>query len=118
MKIIKLKQLINEMSSKQNNYPPATVQLFTDGNKSTMLLLYKGDVRNTESYSDVSFKSSHQFDYLVSTLQQRSVGADEDVKSILRNLTPRELKMLKNNKIIVTTNIPNEILDLTGKNLG
>lgn len=113
-----LKKIINEMSSKQNNYPPATVQLFTDGNKSTMLLLYKGDIRNTESYADVSFKSSYQFDYLVSTLQQRSVGADEDVKSILRNLTPTELKMLKINKMIVTTNIPNEILDLTGRNLG
>lgn len=114
-----IKSLIKEVEDETGgNYPTATLQVFTDGGKRTQLLLYKGDARTSDKSSDVSFKTPTPFASIIRDLD-RTTGTrdDEDVKSILRNLTPEELKELETEKIIVTTNIPNEILDLTGKHI-
>jgi len=123
----KLKQLIKQLIKEEldaydleGNYPAATVQLFTGGGREgTTLLLYKGAAKSgSERTADVVYKTSTPFNYILNTLNKPSSNVDEeDVKSILRNLTPEELQQLNSEKKIVTTNIPNEILDLTGKNI-
>ena len=123
----KLKQLIKQLIREEldaydleGNYPTATVQLFTGGGREgTTLLLYKGAGKSgSERTADVVYKTSTPFNYILNTLSKPSSNVDEeDIKSILRNLTPEELQQLNSEKKIVTTNIPNEILDLTGKNI-
>lgn len=115
-----IKTLIKEVGEETGgDYPTATVQVFTGGGRQgTLLLLYKGDARTSERTSDVSFKTPTQFKYIVSGLNQKGGTQDEeDVKSVLRNLKPEELAELVKEKVIVTTSIPNEILDLTGKHI-
>ena len=123
----KLKQLIKQLIKEEldaydleGNYPAATVQVFTGGGREgTTLLLYKGASKSgSERTADVVYKTSTPFNYILNTVNKPSSNRDdEDVKSILRNLTPEELETLSVEKKIVTTNIPNEILDLTGKNI-
>jgi hypothetical protein len=123
----KLKQLIKQLIKEEldafdleGNYPAATVQVFTGGGREgTTLLLYKGASKSgSERTADVVYKTSTPFNFILNTVNKPSSNRnDEDVKSILRNLTPEELETLSVEKKIVTTNIPNEILDLTGKNI-
>jgi hypothetical protein len=104
----------------EGNYPAVTVQVFTGGGREgTTLLLYKGASKSgSERTADVVYKTSTPFNYILNTVNKPSSNREEeDVKSILRNLTPEELETLSFEKKIVTTNIPNEILDLTGKNI-
>lgn len=115
-----IKTLIKEVGEETGGeYPTATVQVFTGGGRQgTHLLLYKGDARETEKSSDVNFKTPTQFVDIVRTLNQKGGTQDEeDVKSVLRNLKPEELTELVKEKKVVTTSIPNEILDLTGKHI-
>lgn len=123
----KLKQLIKQLIKEEldaydleGNYPAVTVQVFTGGGREgTTLLLYKGASKSgSERTADVVYKTSTPFNFILNTVNKPSSNRnDEDVKSILRNLTPEELETLSVEKKIVTTNIPNEILDLTGKNI-
>lgn len=123
----KLKKLIKQLIREEldaydleGNYPAATVQIFTGGGREgTKLLLYKGAAKSgSERTADVVYKTNTPFNYILNTLNKTSSNVDEeDIKSVLRNLTPEELEQLNSEKKIVTTNIPNEILDLTGKNI-
>ena len=114
----KLTATLSEYDNSEGNYPAVTLQVFTNGGKSTHLLLYKGDARASERSSDVDFKTSTPFSSIVRSLKSTSgTRQDEDVKAILRNLTSGELAELIREKVILTTNIPNEILDLTGKHV-
>jgi len=115
-----IKTLIKEVGEETGgDYPTATVQVFTGGGRQgTHLLLYKGDARVTNKSSDVNYKTPTQFVDIVRRLNQKGGTQDEeDVKSVLRNLKPEELDELVKGKIVVTTSIPNEILDLTGKHI-
>ena len=115
-----IKTLIKEVGEETGGeYPTATVQVFTGGGRQgTHLLLYKGDARTSNKSSDVSFKTPTQFVDVIRSLNQKGgTQTEEDVKSVLRNLTPKELVELVKEKVIVTTSIPNEILDLTGAHI-
>lgn len=126
-----VKNLIREiLSDKEGMYPTATVQISTLSG--TTVLLYKGNARERDdAVSDVSFKTPTKFNsilnYVRSLKSKESVGekinldkfmtSDRDVISVLLNLTDEELNELQIEKIIVTNNVPNEILDLTGKHI-
>jgi hypothetical protein len=126
-----VKNLIREiLSDKEGMYPTATVQISTL--IGTTVLLYKGNAREQdEAVSDISFKTPTKFNsilnYVKSLKAKESAGekisldkfmtSDRDVISVLLNLTDKELNELQTEKIVVTDNIPNEILDLTGKHV-
>jgi hypothetical protein len=104
----------------EGKYPLSSVVVYTGGGREgTTLLLYKGSrYVDGDRSADVVFKSHTPFSTIVRTLD--SVGGsreDEDIKSVLRNLDRSELAELIREKAIDTTNIPNEILDLTGRHV-
>ena len=115
-----IKTLIKEVGEETGGeYPTATVQVFTGGGRQgTQLFLYRGDARTSNKSSDVSFKTPTQFADIIRSLKQKGgTQTEEDVKSVLRNLTDEERDELVKEKVIVTTSIPNEILDLTGAHI-
>jgi len=126
-----IKNIIKEIySDDEGLYPTATVQVSTLGG--TNVLLYKGNAKEkNEAISDVNYKTSTKFNNILSYVRnlkakeatgekislERFTTTDRDVISILLNLDNDELNQLETEKIVVTNNIPNEILDLTGKHI-
>ena len=126
-----IKNLIKEIySDDEGFYPTATVQISTLGG--TNVLLYKGNAKEKdEAISDVNYKTPTKFNNILNYVRNlkakessgekisldRFSTTDRDVISILLNLDNDELNVLENEKIVVTNNIPNEILDLTGKHI-
>jgi len=126
-----IKNIIKEIySNDQDLYTTATVQVSTLGG--TNVLLYKGNAKEKdEAISDVNYKTPTKFNNILSYVKnlkakeatgekislERFTTTDRDVISILLNLDNDELNQLETEKIIVTNNIPNEILDLTGKHI-
>ena len=124
---------LSEYDDSEGNYPTSTVQVYTGGGREgTRLMLYKGNARERDDVSsDVSYKTPTQFKNIVDDVKNlkakeaagqkisldRYMTTDRDVISVLLNLDDSELNTLANEKIIVTTNIPNEILDLTGRHI-
>jgi hypothetical protein len=124
---------LSEYDDSEGNYPTATVQVYTGGGREgTRLMLYKGNARTRDNVtSDVSYKTPTQFKSIVGYVKDlkakeaagqkisldRYMTTDRDVISVLLNLDDSELNTLANEKVVVTTNIPNEILDLTGKHI-
>lgn len=91
---------------KENTDSMSTVQIYTGGNRGTTLLLYKGDARGTDRSSDKHIKTPTQFMSLINSLDSTGdTAANEDIKNILKKLTPDELESLKSEKIIVTNNV-------------
>jgi len=125
-----IKNLIQEAISDEGNYPTVTVQISTLSG--TTVLLYKGNAKERdEAVSDVHYKTPTKFNSILSYVRslkskelagekislERFMTSDRDVISILLNLNDDELNELETEKIVVTNNIPNEILDLTGKHI-
>lgn len=125
-----IKSIIKEIYSDEGKYPTATVQISTLGG--TTVLLYKGNARERDdAVSDVHYKTPTKFNNVLSYVRDlkskefsgekisldRFMTTDRDVISILLNLDDNELNKLETEKIIVTNNIPNEILDLTGQHI-
>lgn len=124
---------LSEYDDSEGNYPTATVQVYTGGGREgTRLMLYKGNARERDDVvSDVSYKTPTQFKSIVGYVKElkakeaagqkisldRYMTTDRDVISVLLNLDDSELNTLANEKVVVTTNIPNEILDLTGRHI-
>lgn len=126
-----VKNLIREIISENEGiYPTATVQISTLSG--TTVLLYKGNARERdEAVSDVSFKTPAKFNSILNDVRSlkakedagekisldRFMTSDRDVISVLLNLDNDELNELQTEKVVVTNNIPNEILDLTGEHI-
>ena len=104
----------------EGKYPLCSVVVYTGGGRhGTTLLLYKGSKYvNHDRGADVVFKSHTPFSSIIRSLDSTGGSReDEDIKSVLRNLDRSELAELIRDKAIDTTNIPNEILDLTGRHV-
>lgn len=126
-----IRSLVRESISETSiAYPTVTLQVSTLSG--TVIFLYKGDVKDRDDVvNNVHFKSARKFNTILSVVRKLKSSEsrgdkisldkfrsdDRDVISILLNLTDEELNELEIEKIIVTNNIPNEILDLTGKNI-
>lgn len=125
-----IKSVIKEMYSDESNYPTATVQISTLGG--TNVLLYKGNAKERdEAVSDLNYKTPTKFNtilrYVRDIKSKEAVGepvslknfmsTDRDVISTLLNLDDSELNELETEKIVVTNNLPNEFVELTGKNI-
>jgi len=98
-----LKQLIKEVLAEQNAL--TTLQISTVGGGTT-LLLYRGDVRQTERSSDKHYKTPTQFKDLIASLNTTGgMTTDEVIKNILKKLTPTQLKELVREKIVVSDRV-------------
>lgn len=125
-----VKKIIMEILSEEGVYPTSTVQISTLNG--TTVLLYNGDVSDKDNaVNDVNFKTPTKFKDILRNVRElkskessgekigldKFMTSDKDVISVLLNLTDDELNKLETEKLVVTNNIPNEILDLTGKNI-
>jgi len=125
-----IKNIIKEIYSDEGNYPTATVQVSTLGG--TNVLLYKGNAKDRdEAVSDANYKTPTKFNVILNYVRdikskeatgepvsiKNFMSTDRDVISTLLNLDDDELNTLETEKIVVTNNLPNEFVELTGKNI-